>query len=234
MELRHLASIDQALSVMAHPQTRLTFSQFGEDVVVEAMMATLGLDRRPGFYVDVGAFDPVQHSNTCMLFLRGWTGVNIDANPAAIERFRQARPNDRNVHAAVSDAEEEVEFDIYALAGLSTADPGAKAAYAREGRAKLVEQLRLRTRRLADILAENVPPGQAIDLMSVDVEGLDLAVLRSNDWSRFAPLFLLVEDPALSLLNRPDSAVFNFLKPLGYRLASQTLITSIYLRDQPR
>lgn len=232
MDLRHLASTDQALQVVAHPHTRVCFSQFGEDVVVAAMLQTLGRDSAPGFYVDVGAYDPVQGSNTCMLHLRGWRGVNIDANPAGVARFQQARPNDRNVHAAVSDAEGDVDFDIYALGAISTADPAAKAAYAREGRAQLVQTLKLRTRRLRDILAETVPPGQAIDLMSVDVEGFDLAVLRSNDWALYAPLFLLVEDPDMSLLDRPDSAIFRFLKPLGYRLASQTYITSIYLRDQ--
>jgi FkbM family methyltransferase len=232
MDLRSLASIDRALQVAAHPNTRICFSQFGEDVVVAAMLQTLGRDSAPGYYVDVGAFDPVYASNTCMLHLRGWSGVNIDANPAAIERFQIARPADRNIHAAVSDQDADVEFDIYALGGLSTADPAAKAAYAREGRAQLVQTLPLRTRKLRDILAETVPQGQAIDLMSVDVEGFDLAVLRSNDWVRYAPLFLLVEDPEISLLDRPDSAIFRFLKPLGYRLASQTYITSIYLRDQ--
>jgi FkbM family methyltransferase len=233
MELRQLGSIDQALQVVAHLRTRVCFSQFGEDMVVAAMLLTLGRDRVPGFYVDVGAFDPVYASNTHMFHLRGWSGVNIDANPAAIERFRQMRPGDRNVHAAVSDRDAEVEFDIYTMPGLSTADPGTKAAYALDGRGQLAERLILRTRRLRDILDETVPAGRAIDLMSVDVEGMDLAVLRSNDWDRYAPYFLLVEDAALSLLHPPASEVFAFLTPLGYRLASQTYITSIYVRDQP-
>jgi len=233
MDLRQLASIDTALRVLAHPNTQISFSQFGEDMVVSALLLSLGRDRTPGFYVDVGALDPVYASNTQMLFLRGWSGVNIDANPDAIEKFRHARPGDRNVHAAVSDREGEVEFDIYTVAGLSTADPAAKAAYAQDGRAKLARRLTLRTRRLADILAEHVPSWQSIDLMSVDVEGMDLAVLRSNDWRRFAPYLLLVEDAALSLLDRPESEIFRFLRPLGYRLFSQTYITSIYVRDQP-
>ncbi len=232
MDLRQLASIDQALQVAAHPNTRVCFSQFGEDIVLASMLGTLGRDMSDGFYVDVGAYDPVQGSNTCALHLRGWTGVNIDANPAGIARFQQARPGDRNVHAAVADEEGEVAFDIYALGALSTADPAAKAAYAREGRAQLVQTLKLRTRRLRDILAETVPLGQSIDVMSVDVEGFDLSVLRSNDWHRFAPLFLLVEDQQISLLDRPDSPIFNYLRPLGYRLVSQAFITSIYLRDQ--
>lgn len=233
MDPRTLPSIDHALAVLAHPHTQLCFSQFGEDMVVAAMLRTLGRAEAPGFYVDVGAFDPIQASNTYMLHLRGWHGVNIDANPAAVEKFRAARPYDRNVHAAVADAEAEVDFTIYDLAALSTADASAKAAYVREGRAAGARTIRLRTRRLRDILDETVPQGQAIDLMSVDAEGFDLSVLRSNDWRKYAPQFLLVEDPALSPLDRPDSEIFRFVTPLGYRLVSQTYITSIYLRDLP-
>jgi FkbM family methyltransferase len=232
MDLRSLPSTEHALAVLAHPNSHVCFSQFGEDMVVLAMLSTMGRANTPGFYVDVGAFDPINASNTYALHLRGWSGVNIDANPAAIERFQAARPYDQNVHAAVSDRETEVEFTIYHLAGLSTADPAAKAAYEREGRAHGARTMKLHTRKLRDILAAIVPQGRAIDLMSIDVEGFDLNVLRSNDWERFAPFFLLVEDPGLSLVDRPRSEIFDFLQPLGYRLASQTYITSIYLRDQ--
>jgi FkbM family methyltransferase len=233
MDPRNLGSIGEALRVLAHPNTRICFSQFGEDIIVAAMLQAYGRAGQPGFYVDVGAYHPVYLSNTQMLHLSGWTGVNIDANPTAIARFQEARPGDRNIHAAVSDRDADVEFDIYALDALSTADPDSKAVYAREGRAQLQGTLHLRTRTLRSILNETVPPGRQVDLMSVDAEGFDLAVLRSNDWERYAPFFLLVEDPALSLLDRPASEIFAFLRPLGYRLASQAYITSIYVRDQP-
>lgn len=231
MNLRNLATIDQALQVANHPNTRVYFSQFGEDAIVLSMLQTLKMERG-GFYVDVGAFHPAFLSNTRMLNLLGWTGVNIEANPNGIALFNRERPNDRNVQAVVSDERGEVEFGIYEAAAISTADPVTRALYERDGRSKLVQALKMQTRTLREILAETVPEGRRIDLMSVDVEGFDLKVLRSNDWQRFAPRFLLVEDQSLSLLDRPTSAIFEFLKPLGYRLASQAFITSIYLRDQ--
>lgn len=233
MNLRSFPSADLALQTIANPGTMIHFSQFGEDAIVESMMGAFKLQGRPGFYVDVGAHHPVDMSNTRLLHLKGWRGVNIDANPAAVALFDQHRPKDRNVHAAVSDEETVVEFDIYELNALSTADPKTKAENLRSGRSRVVKQIHLRTRTLASILNETVPEGQRIDLMSVDAEGFDLRVLRSNDWSRFAPHMLLVEDPAMSLIEKPDSAIFRFLKPLGYRLASLAYITSIYLRDQP-
>jgi hypothetical protein len=48
----------------------------------------------PGVYVDVGAFDPVQFSNTLLLRQHGWRGVNVDPNAAQIEKFRRFRPAD--------------------------------------------------------------------------------------------------------------------------------------------
>jgi FkbM family methyltransferase len=231
MHVRELQSVDRALQALGNPHIRMQFSQFGEDVIIESMLETFGMRERPGFFVDVGAHHPYYLSNTCLFHMKGWTGINIDANPESVALFAAARPGDTNLHAVISDEPGIVEFAVFASAAVSTADPGARARVEQQGMAR-TSLLQLSTRRLGDVLAEIVTDGRRIDLMSVDVEGYDLRVLRSNDWQRFAPFFLLVEDPALSLLDRPNSEIFNFLKPLGYRLASQAFITSIYVRDQ--
>lgn len=231
MNLHQLPSASLAMEIAADPNTRLHFSQFGEDAIVRSMLSTFGLEDKRGFYVDVGALHPRFASNTCLFNLMGWHGINIDANPANIEAFGRARPLDRNVHAVVSDVPEDVEFTVFDPPGVSTADPEVHAKNTKTG-FKPLEPLRIRTRRLDDILTEHLPAGQEIDLMSVDVEGFDLKVLRSNDWSRFAPLFLLVEDHDMSLVDRPGTEIFQFLKSQGYRLASLAFVTSIYVRDQ--
>jgi FkbM family methyltransferase len=196
------------------------------------MLGVFGMADRPGFYVDVGAHHPSYLSNTKLLNLRGWCGVNIDGNPNSVAQFQAARPGDRNVHAVVSDEPVDVTFTIFRDGAISTADPTLRDQTLNSGRDKVAQSITLRARSLADILAECVPDGQRIDLMSVDVEGFDLKVLRSNDWNRFTPFFLLVEDHNMSLLNGPNTEIFHFLRPLGYRMASQAFITSIYVRDQ--
>lgn len=234
MHFRQLATAEDTVRLIASPSTRLHFSQFGEDAIVESMLGVFGLGNRPGFYVDVGAHHPTLLSNTHLLYLRGWRGVNIDANPGSMRLFAEERPEDINIQAAVTDAPGPVQFHVFERTATSTADEAARARNAQSGDNRLVQTFTMPARTLADILGQVVPAGRRIDLMSVDVEGFDLRALRGNDWSRFAPTLLLVEDPALSLLDRPNSEIFRFLRPLGYRLVSQAFITSIYVRDQPR
>jgi FkbM family methyltransferase len=232
MNLRSMATIDEALTVMADPNARLHFSQFGEDVIIWSLLQALSMLDSKGFYVDIGALHPTFLSNTKMLNLMGWRGVNIDANAENIVRFERERPNDVNVVAAISDEQIELKFDIYDAPAVTTADPRMSAKHAKAGVFKVVRSVRLQTELFRNVLAQAVPAGRRIDLMSIDIEGFDLRALRSNDWTRFAPFFLLIEDHEMSLLDRPKTEIFNFLKPLGYRLAALAFVTSIYVRDQ--
>ena len=84
---------------------RETFSTEGEDLLIERLFYSL-IEKDPGyrgFYVDIGAFDPIVSSNTYLLYRRGWRGINIDANPDALPRFDTHRPRDINLNAAVGD-----------------------------------------------------------------------------------------------------------------------------------
>ncbi len=220
------------ISSTSDQHTQFHFSQFGEDTIVEAMLSTFGMANRPGFYVDVGAHHPSYLSNTKLFHLRGWHGVNIDGNPDSIAKFKDARPKDYNIHAVVSDEPVDITFTIFSNGAISTADSSLRDQTLASGRTTVATSISMRARTLSSILNECVPVDQKIDLMSVDVEGFDLKVLRSNDWTRFAPFFLLVEDHDMSLLNAPSTPIFHFLRPLGYRLVSKAFITSIYVQDQ--
>jgi hypothetical protein len=96
---------------------------------------------------------------------------------------------------------------------------------------KLVKIIEVRVKRLSEILHEFLPAGQKIDFLSIDVEGLDLAVLQSNDWKRFRPECVLVEALGASLERVNDSEVFLFMQGHGYELQSKTFNTMVF-RDR--
>jgi Methyltransferase FkbM domain len=73
-----------------------------------------------------------------------------------------------------------------------------------------------------------LPKGRMIDFMSVDVEGFDLQVLRSNDWSRYRPEFVLVEALEFNLERASQHPVHIFMNGIGYELAAKTLNTIFY------
>jgi len=75
---------------------------------------------------------------------------------------------------------------------------------------------------LADILASSGMDGKKIDLMSVDVEGMDLSVLMSNDWKKYQPMVVICEDLGFDLGSPKKSEVYAFLVKQGYRLVAKT------------
>jgi hypothetical protein len=83
---------------------------------------------------------------------------------------------------------------------------------------------------LRDVLAEHVPEGREIGLLSIDAEGLDQEILMTADLERWRPLVLCVEDHAFDLGNPRQSKVFNYLTDLGYSLNSKVRVSLIFLR----
>ena len=74
-----------------------TYSMNGEDVFVNNYFK-----KKIGFYVDVGAYHPLELSNTYLLYKRGWNGINIDINSLSIDYFDYLRPDDININIAAS------------------------------------------------------------------------------------------------------------------------------------
>jgi len=215
---------------------RLSFSQEGEDLVLLSLFEGV----TTGFFVDVGAHHPRKYSNTFALYERGWRGINIDAMPGSMAAFRAMRPRDINLELAISDKRETLTFFEFNEPALSGFDPDV--AHAREGVVPpgspesaafhIVAERQIKTVTLAETLDAHLPPGQAIDLLSVDVEGGDLAVLASSDWARHRPTLVLVEDAAVeSMLDLSGSPVAQFLRARGYVPICRTRLTFFYARE---
>src|SRR4051812_32202488 len=76
----------------------ISYAQNFEDVLLRRVFA----DREDGFYVDIGAFDPVIGSVTKIFYDRGWSGINIEPG-SAFERLKSERARDINLNIAILD-----------------------------------------------------------------------------------------------------------------------------------
>lgn len=219
-----LAALSRRLTEIFDPFVALAYAQDGEDMVLRRLVG----QQAEGFYVDVGAHDPFRFSNTCYFHRRGWGGINIDADPDAISAFRRARPHDVNLCVGVSDTPGRMIFHRFNEPALNTFDAELAAERVRMPAYRITERIEAPIRRLDDILAEHLPPGQAIDMLSIDVEGQDAQVLASNDWSRFRPRFLLVEALRISFGALPEQASYRLATSVGYALVAKTANTLIF------
>jgi hypothetical protein len=87
---------------------------------------------------------------------------------------------------------------------------------------------------LAEILDRYLPAGQSIDFLTVDVEGMDEEVLRSNDWVKYRPQLVLAEDLALRSLTSPtDATLVRLMAGYGYELFAKT-VNTLFFRQSSR
>ena len=144
-----------------------------------------------GFYVDIGANHPVFHSVTKLLYDRGWSGVNVEPTPSLHEELSRARPRDVNLNLGVADAAGSLTFFEVAPPrhGWSTFLPEMAAAYHQQGVASIERRIEVAT--LENIFARHVD--RPVDVLKVDVEGLERQVIAGLDWAKWRPRVVLVE-----------------------------------------
>jgi FkbM family methyltransferase len=200
-----------AVKRAANADSSINYSQTGEDAIIRSLMD----ESIPGIYVDVGCNDPIRSSNTLSLYLHGWHGVNIDANPNLIERFKATRLRDIAVCAAISDTEQDVTFHEFDDALVSTLSEDMLPEW--QSKWKKVRERVVRTRTLDSVLREHLKPGEQIDLLSVDVEGHDLNVLKSINLDTYRPKLIVVEIHHMDLDLIKDHPVTRHLAEQGFR-----------------
>ena len=186
---------------------RKSYSMDGEDVAIFGYFK----NNKNGFYVDVGAYHPIERNNTMLLYRQGWEGINIDISSFSIKLFNHLRPRDINLNLAISKNEGDVEMYFQKkLSQLSTIKKN-QAEKSFQGNIKIKK---INSKTLTSVLDNSRFKGRKIDLLDIDVEGADIDVLESLDFGRYSPEIICVE---VIEENNEDSRIFNFLREKGYK-----------------
>jgi len=207
-------------------QPTLCYGQDGEDLILDRLF-----DRKAtGFYVDVGAHHPVRFSNSYLFYRRGWRGINIDAMPGSMDPFRRVRPQDINLECGVGSKPGIVTFHRFNEPALNTFDV-EEARYKNKPPYHLIDTVNVQVERLDALLNRHMPVGKTIDFMSVDVEGRDEDVLRSNDWKAYRPRYILAETLRKDLASLAECPIVAFLASVGYKPIAKAYNTSFFERE---
>lgn len=202
-----------------------SYAQEGEDMVLRRIFE----GQSSGFFVDVGAHHPWRFSNTHFFYKLGWSGINIEPNPEAIGAFNSARKRDINLQFGVSDNVGTLTYYQFDESALNTFDYEVAKSRLAKTPYKLMASSQISVKRLDVILSEYLPKNISIDFMTIDVEGFDFAVLKSNNWELYKPKCVLVEVLGMPLETVMESEIYQFMKNQKYVLLAKTYNTLFFV-----
>lgn len=167
-----------------------SYSQYREDLVFLSIFNEIGIDKPS--YIDIGAHHPTKLSNTALLYERGSTGVNVEANPMLIDAFISQRTKDVNLNCGVGAHEGILEFTtIKNSPALSTFDSAQVQKL--KGMGKRIERvIDVDVVELESII-EQYCNGVFPDFLTLDVEGGDFDILNSINFAKYRPKLICVE-----------------------------------------
>lgn len=200
-----------------------SYSQCGEDMILDLIFR----GKKTGTYVDVGANNPIIQSNTNYLYQKGWSGINIDALPGSMKSFKKLRRRDVNLEIPISDEDSTLKYYMF--------QPSFFNSFLEESailfKEKLIGSIELKTEKLSLVLDRHLN-NKEIDFITVDVEGLDLQVLRSNDWTKYRPKVILMELFANDIESIKASEINIFLNANRYSFYCNTPTNIFYIENE--
>lgn len=159
-----------------------------------------------GYFVEVGANDPHERSQTWYLEQAGWTGILIEPQPDLADKLRVMRSAKVFAVACSLPANAGHTLPLHVAGPLSSLDRGRMAPGA------LPEKIITVPIRTLDGVLEEAGAPEHFDFLSIDVEGHEIEVLSGFDIARWQPRLILLEDHVA------DLSKHHYLIAAGYRI----------------
>ena len=209
----------------------MTFSQSGEDSIIKYIFNTLG--RKIGTYLDLGANHAFHLSNTYNFYASGARGVLLEANPELAMELVEKRPEDIVINKCLAEKSGET-LDFYILNGdgLSTSDYNAVQNFIKENPSlKITKKITIDSITINEIIEEYFPE-KAPDIMNIDIEGMELSILKMTDFEKFRPLIIICEMIEYKnglTIGQKNNEILEFMQKNDYQEFAFTGINSIFI-----
>lgn len=191
-----------------------SYSQHKEDLIIKKLS-----NNNINSFIDIGSNHPHRFNNTYHFYRQGARGLNLDPNRDLIKLFKTLRPGDISKSWGVGPQKTTKTF--YQL------DPDVDSSFdfkhvKRRLRAgcTLEKKYPVKIVTLTTIFKRYFP-NKPVDLLNIDTEGYDYQILQGNNWNRYRPRLICIEDNSLKTQS--------FLKKLDYKLVATTPLNSIYV-----
>lgn len=210
------------------PVVRTCYSQAGEDIILKFLFNDFGKSHIS--YLDLGTNKPDVDNNTFLFYQEGCRGVCVEADNSLIANIKNVRPEDKIINAGVSvSGDKEADFYIFDIPEINTFNKEEAEYRSSFGTYKIVKVVRMPLVTINDLIENNFD--RYPDLLSIDIEGMDLIVLKSLDFHRFPIPVICVETCTYSENHiRPkDHSIAEFILTQGYEIYADTYINTIFV-----
>jgi hypothetical protein len=210
--------------------SKKNYSVFGEDKFIERYFR----NKPKGFYIDVGCYHPLDGNNTQLLYKKGWNGINLDINYYSIELFNFLRKRDINIHSGISNKKNRLTMHYRKeINMLNTLDEKIAKMNFRNGYKK--KNIQVNT--LNYFISKYFKKLDMIDFMNIDVEGVELNVLKSLNFKIYKPKLICVEIHNIKKMFDKNykylktNSIYNFLVKKGYKIVWKYKYSFIFERS---
>jgi len=182
----------------------------------DAKLDELFHQKRHGFFVELGAFNGIDHSNTAFFeFYRNWKGILIEPSFQCYEQCVMNRPNSTCVHAACVSSEYTSDTIDGDFNNITMASVGGARLNSDKN-----THVRVPAMTLESIFDKVEAP--SIDFLSLDAEGYELEILKGLNFVKYRPIYMLIEvyrheyDSILSYLEKHDYELLSNFSEFNY------------------
>lgn len=212
-------------------RSKVSYSQSGEDIIADYFFESIGISKP--VYVDIGANQPIKGNNTYLFYLKGSKGICIEPDITLIPSLKRIRPHDIILNIGISTSVAS-EADFYYFHGhynawntFSKEDADKKSN--ESGIAYKISKVQLDT--VGSMLKKyNM---EKVNFISLDVEGLDLQILKSIDFNVIRPELICVETVEFSLNNtvNKNNEIASYMLTKGYCVYADTNLNTLFCRN---
>lgn len=204
----------------------VSYSLEGEDLIAASLLRNVDIGR----FIDIGCAHPIEISNTYFFYQKGWRGISVDGRWDLAEAWKLERPEDVFFPCVLDEMDGNKKFWSFPDPTLNTCDEETATRYCARFKASewRVEPRVTRSARSIwmEIYGHDSPPP---DLVSIDVEGYELPIIRGLVTSNWKPALMVVETKLFSFDNPLAHPVVSFMcREHGYKIIAKTPLDTFF------
>ncbi len=209
-----------------------SYSQCFEDRFCLNLIKTLKLTNP--IYLDIGCNHPINGNNTYLLYQQGYNGVLIEPIPSICNIIRKERPNDVVLTIGVGenkDVKKLYEFNANVLSTFCKKDADEIVKNS-NGKYYITKEYEVELLNINQIIQKYFV--SCPNIISIDVEGLNLEIIKVFDFKSYRPEIFIIETLNFTIdanETRIDE-IFSIMKLNGYMLYIDTYINALFIDEK--